>query len=333
MSTTSIQWTDRTVNPIRARLGGRTGHHCVKVSAGCANCYASKMQVRFGMPPFEVDKRQGVEMFFDEARLEEVLTRKKPTRFFWCDMTDLFGDWVPDVWIDRCFAVMALTPQHTHQILTKRPERMREYFSNPTKKWTEIVAREAGPHLLSKRMSEALRDFSVPLVNLWLGVSVENKKTRDERVPLLLKTPAAVKMLSIEPLLEDIADDEVFSTYLYSGFTEPPHDDVINWVIVGGESGASARPCDVAWIRSLVQQAKAAGVACFVKQLGAHIRASGRAMNGWPINTAPGLSSDCSVDPPRIYVKHNKGGDPSEWAEDLRVREWPAVSTCNRSDA
>lgn len=91
MSITSIEWTDRSVNPIRARLGAAVGHHCEKVSPGCANCYASRLQSRFKMPPFQMDKRADVEPFFDERRLQEVLRRKTPTKWFWCDMSDMFG--------------------------------------------------------------------------------------------------------------------------------------------------------------------------------------------------------------------------------------------------
>src|SRR5262245_53283923 len=130
MAETSIEWTDHSINPIRARTADGVGHYCQKVSPGCANCYASRLQPRFGMPEFKGtgDPPGDRERFLDESKLAEVLRRKKPTRYFWCDMTDLFGAWVPDEWIDECFSVMGATPQHTHQVLTKRPERMLAYM-------------------------------------------------------------------------------------------------------------------------------------------------------------------------------------------------------------
>jgi protein gp37 len=159
--------------------------------------------------------------------------------------------------------------------------------------------------------------------NVWAGTSVEDQATADLRIAFLLKTPAAIRFLSVEPMLERID----FSTSLYSGFTEPPQDDVISWVIFGGESGPGARPCEVGWIRDGLRQCKAAGVAAFVKQLGAR----------------PVIQCECGsvggVNKPHLRSDHGgnhngtgvlcdrKGGDPSEWPEDLRIREFPiAVS-------
>lgn len=123
---TSIEWTDFSVNPIRARIDGKIGHHCVKVSPGCKNCYASTLQWRFGLPQFQHQQRGETEVFLDEKQFEKILRRKKPAKWFWCDMSDLFSDWIPDEWIHRCFAVMTQTPQHVHQVLTKRSERLRD---------------------------------------------------------------------------------------------------------------------------------------------------------------------------------------------------------------
>jgi hypothetical protein len=136
MNATSIEWTDLSVNPIRARrLDGKQrvpGHFCQKISPGCANCYASRTQPRFGLPQFPGTNKSpadmGVELFLDQKVLESVLKRRKPAKLFWFDMTDAFGDWVPFEWLDQCFAVMALTPHLTHQVLTKRPERMADYL-------------------------------------------------------------------------------------------------------------------------------------------------------------------------------------------------------------
>lgn len=214
MAETSIQWTDHSINPIRARLKSdrrKVGHYCEKISSGCANCYSSNFQPRFGLPMFggtSGPRRDEVELFLDQSKLDEVLRRKKPTKYFWCDMTDLFGEWVPDEWIDRCFAVMALTPHHTHQVLTKRAGRLHKhmtYRDSPTFIGIEMNRlmpgwRDEGPPVGGEVGS---RQYW-PLPNVWLGVSVENQQTADERIPPLLKTPAAVRFLSCEPLLSAV---------------------------------------------------------------------------------------------------------------------------------
>lgn len=324
MAETSIEWTDRSINPIRARhrKTGAIGHYCELYSSGCAHCYASNFQKRFTMPPFPgrgrseklpvLDDRdcvivnEDIELFLDESKLQEVLTRRKPCKWFWCDMTDMFGSWVPDQWIDRCFAVMHLTAQHTHQVLTKRASRLCKYM----KDWPIGMARghhialrlnEAGDGLASippkHHPSGSFSDgtgptVTLPLSNAWLGVSAENQETFDKRHGDLGNTPAAVRYLSLEPLLGpiDVAPFcESFQT---------------RWVIVGGESGRDARPCRLAWVRDIVRQCADYGVACFVKQLGSN------AEEGFGVNRKLGL-------------KHYKGGDPSEWPADLRVREFP----------
>jgi protein gp37 len=145
-----------------------------------------------------------------------------------------------------------------------------------------------------------------PLPNVWLGVSVEDQKTADERIPLLLKTPAAVRFVSYEPALGPVDFERwVDRTTDGSG---------IDWLIIGGESGPGARPCDIEWIRSAVRQCKAAGVAVFMKQLGAKPGKSIRA----PDSDHSGRDY---WEP--IKLKSRKGGDPTEWPADLRVREFP----------
>jgi protein gp37 len=350
MSKTTIEWTDRSVNPIRA---GRTiiagngyeiedvkvGHYCEMVSPGCAHCYSSRFQPRFGMPQFK-SKPNGASPFFDPKQLTQVLTRKKPTKWFWCDMTDMFGSWVPDEWIDQCFAVMALTPQHTHQVLTKRPERMHAWFmrdqlgvcgqkrsaagfvakesiAEQVYKWHEAQA--SNGYRISNRLpfhplnvGEDLRLWRTwPLPNVWLGTSCEDQQRADERIPWLLKTPAAVRFVSAEPLLGPI-------DFGLRNWAHINRDDCrLDWVIVGGESGAGARPCSVDWIRSIVHDCDESGVACFVKQLGA-----------LPVDSGSDGLSDKEIRAGREFyclasVKHSKGGEPSEWPEDLRVREFP----------
>ena len=192
------------------------------------------------------------------------LKRRKPTTYFVNSMSDLFHRDVPFGFVDKVFAVMALCPRHTFQILTKRPERMAEYMAGRA---------------------------AVSPPNVWLGTSVENQAAADERIPHLLETAAAVRFLSCEPLLGPL------TTLGLRG---------LNWVIVGGESGPNARPCNIDWIRAIVQQCREAGVPCFVKQLGSH--PIGRHSSGFDF---------------RLKLKDRKGGDPAEWPEDLRLREMP----------
>lgn len=306
MGKTTIEWVQNpdgsagySINPIRARLNGAVGHYCEKISRGCAHCYASRLQSRFKMPEFDARNRSRVIPFLDVGKLHEVLRRRSPTRYFWCDMTDLFGDWVPDAWIAACFAVMAGTPHHIHLVLTKRAARLPVWF---TRVETEARAHGFGPHVaefcafVARVLYGVETDFDGPRQDVWplphvhLGVSVEDKRTRGLRVPQLLRTPAAVKWISAEPLLQDIADDEVFSTYFSSGFTEPPQDDVIRWVVAGAESGPGARPMSEDWVRHLRDACRLAGVPFFYKQ---------NAINGKKIST-PTLDGRRWVEVPAI---------------------------------
>ena len=174
MGKTSIEWCDFSINPIRARLKDTcyVGHYCEKVSLGCAHCYSSAFQPRFHMPPFQEQRgNEAIEPFLDVTRLDEVLRRKTPTRWFWCDMTDMFGPWVLSEWITQCFRTMVATPQHTHLLLTKRPDAvvlLDEWL--PWRPW------------------------------IWMGTSVENDQCM-WRIAELQQTRAFVKFLSLEPLL------------------------------------------------------------------------------------------------------------------------------------
>lgn len=252
MGETSIEWTDETWNPV-------TG--CTKVSAGCKNCYAETLAERFwakqypkvpdegfGIPGAvnQLRSREFTDVLFHEDRLALPLRWKKPRRVFVNSMSDLFHERLPFSTIARVFGVMNLADRHTFQILTKRAERMRDFSL------------------------ECQRRDSVhgawPLPNVWLGVSVEDQAAADDRIRFLLQTPAAVRFLSLEPLLGplDLAEGghgPLFVTDLPDGRRTG-----ISWVIVGSESGSRARPCDLAWVRSLRDQCSAAGVAFFWKQ-------------------------------------------------------------------
>ena len=332
MSKTSIEWTQHTINPIRARnkATGKVGHFCVKVSPGCANCYASTWnEERFGTGlPFIDQYRDSVELFLDESKLQEVLRRKKPTTYFWCDMTDMFYEGHPEEWIDKCFAAMALTPWHTHQVLTKRTERMATYLgSGPLHNSLELAADQLCPGQGQPCFGGKHMLPSMPFKNVWLGVSVENQQRADERIPHLLNTPAAVRFLSCEPLLGHVDLDamEVGCGWrpLWCSCSAPGCNHTkVDWVIIGGESGDYARPCHIENVRSLVQQCKAAGVACFVKQLGSNCL---ERMPDAPVyvELLAGVQSGTPEVYKKLKLKHPKGGDPSEWPEDLRVREFP----------
>jgi len=296
MATSSIEWTDRVWNPV-------TG--CTKVSQGCKNCYAETIANRrlphggFTDRPFTTVRTHG-------DRLTQPTKWRKPCRVFVNSMSDLFHEDVPEFFIDCVFAVMAVVNQHTFQILTKRPERMLAYLS--------ARSRSAQPWKDAARTFGYAMEFEgvslvrFPLPNVWLGVSAENQETADERIPRLLETPAAVRFVSYEPALGPVD----FSQHL--GIADN-HDDLrglLHWVIVGGESGHGARACDRRWIYSTIDQCKAAGVAVFVKQLGARSIIDG-------VETTAISERDA-----RLKLASSKGGDMTEWPDEyLRVREFP----------
>lgn len=302
--TSKIEWTDATWNPI-------TG--CTLVSEGCRNCYAATLAAtrlqhhpsRAGLARLNAagEAKFTGEVRFNEQWLDQPLRWKRPRRIFVCAHGDLFHEAVPDVWIDRVFAVMALAPQHTFQVLTKRPARMRAYLSDPNAcrrvmDWAFDIALSlavnvvliAAPHLEDQAPpGHPLRLWLWPLRNVWLGVSVEDQATADARVPVLLDTPAAMRFLSCEPLLGAIdlrAIAPRFPSHVDLGWCiaalenrlmnalpervgiVPAGFGPINWVICGGESGPGARPMHPDWARSLRDQCAAAGVPFFFKQWG-----------------------------------------------------------------
>lgn len=279
---THIEWTDATWNPI-------TG--CSVVSPGCTNCYAmrlagTRLQHHPSRNGLTKDTKAGPvwtgEVRLNEQWLDQPLRWKRPRRIFVCAHGDLFAEGVPDEWIDRVFAVMALAPQHTFQVLTKRAARMRAYVSGIQSKIPflgrmplERIHLEAAGHMEGDGgFIDVLKDhgnvYSLyldapwPLPNVWLGVSAEDQKRADERVPDLLNTPAAVRFVSAEPLLGPIN--------LHQAMTARNEwDDVLglHWIIVGGESGPGARPMHPAWVCSIRDQCATAGTAFFFKQWGA----------------------------------------------------------------
>ncbi len=325
----SIEWTDATWNPVRG---------CVKVSPGCANCYAETFAERWrGVKGHAYE--QGFDLRLVPEKIDEPLRRKKPTTYFVNSMSDLFQEGVPLQFITDVFGIMGLAHRHTFQVLTKRADRMYAYVSAGDHGIiAQMKAMQNGGGISTRPVFNALdikrRDgwkWTWPLPNVWLGVSVENQHFADERIPLLLQTPAAIRFISAEPLLGPV-DLESYVDPACSGCGIPRFDcdefrdrqqsrccpdcrhRSLDWVIVGGESGHGARSFDVAWAHSIVAQCRAAGVPVFVKQFGAK-----------PVDV-PYDTSDCVVKNPGpipLLLTSAKGGDPSEWPEDLRVREFP----------
>lgn len=269
-----IVWTDQTWNPIRG---------CTRVSAGCENCYAEAMAARFcgAGQPYEgtinpETKRWNSMVRLVPEKLEEPLHWTRPRRIFVNSMSDLFHPSVPDEYIDKVFAVMALCPQHTFQVLTKRPERMRNYLSEyPGFRWIDAIRKIQPP---PDGKGVLLNTTSGALPNVWLGVTVENQQAADERIPLLLQTPAAVRWVSVEPMLGRVDLCEHFGMWWNSTmrcfessgreFNRPRGERGIDWVVCGGESGPKARQMHPDWVCSLRDQCKAAGVPFMFKQWG-----------------------------------------------------------------
>jgi protein gp37 len=315
--TTTIAWTGETWNPIAAfdKETGKRGWICARVSPGCENCYAEAMNRWVGnRHRYRVPELAKVDIRIDPKMLAWPLELKKPEKIFVCSMTDLFLDEHTDEMIDQVFAVMLACPQHTFQVLTKRPERAKEYL---TKQWRLDDIYGAGYAIGRPVDAEAW-----PLPNVWLGVSAEDQKRADERIPILRETPAAVRWVSYEPALGPVdlrnhlwpvhahwpakypspeaaiaAGEEV--GYKPQGLiSQAWAASLIHWVVVGGESGRGARAFDPAWAESIVTQCKNARAFPFVKQMG-------------------------SVIAKRDGYADHKGEDPSEWPEALRVREYP----------
>lgn len=280
----AIEWTDATWNPIRGTIGRWS---CVKVSPGCEHCYAERLNQRFGGPAYKVgaDKPQ-----LSVKALEQPLHWKAPRKIFVCSMTDLFGEWVPDEWIDRIVDIMWATPQHTYQVLTKRAQRMYRYW------WRQQSVAIKGD---TRRLPD----------NLWLGVTAESQQYANERLPRLLGLPAAVRFVSIEPLLGPVdltcvetnhwRLDAITGIRVSDDGREwgSPTFGPLHWVITGGESGGPVdrmlvkkmrngqdlsywelRPDRVDWLRSIRDQCQVAGVAYFHKQNGGPTPQSGGAL-------------------------------------------------------
>ncbi len=250
---TTIEWSDATWNPLRG---------CSKVSPGCSHCYAERVSARFSGPgaPYDgviEDGHWNGEIRLISKHIDDPIRWRRPRRIFLGSMSDVFHPKVSDQVLDQLFTVMLAAPQHTYQVLTKRAERLARY----TRDW---CGRKPWP------------------ANIWLGVSVENQATADERIPHLFSTPAPIRFLSCEPLLGQVCLQRYMSIE-WSDVCESWEHDVLDyarmldggaadrrlsWVIAGGESGPSSRPMHPNWLRRLREQCRAAHVAFFFKQWG-----------------------------------------------------------------
>lgn len=371
-----IAWTEETWNPLRG---------CSRVSEGCRNCYAETVAGRFSGPgqPYEGLVRLSAEGKHGRARwngvvrlvpekIDQPIGWRRPRRIFVNSMSDLFHETVPFEQIDTIFGVMAACryigrdarPGHVFQILTKRPERMREYLSTDRRtQWASAAAHHGGG-----RDPDGIYDQTalgpVALPNVWLGVSVEDQASANARIPLLLETPAAVRWVSYEPAIGpvdlerwidpvgvsclDVCPDVRFvkpsdiDTHMrgrgrlreliprcpdcgeFATWTK--YDPGLDWIVVGGESGPGARPFDLAWARSVIEQAKGTGCRVFVKQLGAKPIADHANVRGLRFGQLDPRDHGHGDDHVRVRLAHGKGADPSEWPTDLNVREWPEVN-------
>lgn len=349
-----IAWTTHTFNCWRG---------CTKVSAGCANCYAETMSGR-NPKVLGVWGPGGTRVVAAESKWREPVKwnrlaawcgnpackasamgrtdgrcscglRVERPRVFCTSLADVFEDWRGSM-VDakgeelgdygntgplsmghvrfRLFDLIADTPNLDWLLLTKRPENVLRMTYDA---WCERV-----PGHVSQNEGDGRRWAFPP--NVWLGTSVEDQKAADARIPHLLRVPAAVRFLSMEPLLGPVSlspyRDQAGGVVVTQGID-------CDWVIVGGESGPDARTCRVEWVRSVVDQCKAAGVPCFVKQLGASVTTTLPDGEAWPGHTGPTSPVQFSGDGFGNYhvsgLRDKKGGDPAEWPSDLRVREFP----------
>ena len=266
---TNIEWADLTDNIIRAKGGG---WWCQKISEGYKNCYSEKLnqnsffggnkQPYSGQPP---------ELVLYTEAIRKWGFQRKPKKHFISSMTDVFGEWVPRFWQHEMLDGMFVAPKQIFQILTKRPEIMlssiNEWLSN---------------HGLEELPS-----------NIWVGTSIENRRTLEERSQFLAQIPASVRFWSVEPLLKHLGD---ISQYLND----------VQWLIIGGESGPDSRPCHIEWVESLVKQCNESKTPVFVKQLGSNVYLNQQSFK----------------------TKHAKGGELAEFPQQIQIREFPNF-TCD----
>lgn len=312
---TGIEWTEATWNPVAG---------CSVVSAGCTNCYAMKMAARLAAmgaakyagltEPSKAGAVWNGKVRLDYDALRVPLRWQRPRRIFVNSMSDLFHCGLADHEVDLVFAVMAMTPQHRYQVLTKRASRMRQWVSGMSLPALDVAIVGALHALPGTRSAVPFW----PLRNVWLGVSVEDQKRADERLPHLRDTPAALRWISAEPLLGRI---DLGGAVRW-----------LDWVVVGGESGPGARPMHPDWVRSIRDQCAAAGVPFFFKQWGAWrpLGETERARE-WMVVTPDGridipdeISPVDEVGEVAIVRAGGKNGHDAALLDGRTHREWPA---------
>lgn len=341
---TSIEWTD---------LSWPIVNGCEHASPGCMHCYAEQLTatrlrnhpkyqglaVYQGAPRWTRQSR----LWHDDLRIP--LKARGNKMVFVANMGDLFWEEVPVEWIDRVFATILAcrlgeVPKHTFQILTKRAARMCSYVNAARFRARDFAGlvgcmMEDGDRW-HDHVYEHVRKHGLVDPGIWLGVSAENQEWADKRVVELLQTEARVRYVSAEPLLgpidfcsitdgswydregADCYDALKGAAYWKNGDHGLSGGPKLDWIIPGGESGAQARPCELAWLDSIVGQCAGAGTACFLKQIGSR-----------PYVVGPGLLDDAdpdAIDVCPLKTRHPKGGDPLEWPHHLRVRQFPEVA-------
>ena len=325
---TKISWCDASWNPW---IG------CEKVSAGCKNCFAAvstparAFSVKWGGPrrrsapatfnaPLRWNQRPwicdecGYDMTTPESKMYGLhlgtqlvkcptglhAVRHHRRRVFALSLGDWLDADVPTIWLVDMLNVIRRCPNLDFLLLTKRPE---NWSSRLQQAW---AFKDSMPMDTINWIKDWVYDDQPP-PNVWLGVSVEDQESADQRIPLLLETPAALRFVSFEPALGPV---DFHSRLMWGQPENGQAHPGLSWLIIGGESGTGARPFDVGWARETLRQCRSAGVACFIKQLGSH-----------PIHSLPKNSAGWTDFPCRL--KDRKGADPTEWPAELRVREFP----------
>lgn len=313
---TAIQWASATANPIRARGNedGKQGWICTRVSPACTNCYASDMnQNRYYGTGHEytVPNLARVTPYLEPKVVQQVISWRKPREIFWCSMTDLFGEWVPDAWIDQVFATIALTPHHRHIVLTKRAERAADYLGDTGLE--RLIGLMAHDHQKPPCQGcEHLPPPPWPPPNTIIGASVENQEWADKRRPAMERIAQLgwPTWVSNEPGLGPID---------WTGW------EFTRWMVSGGESGSKAkvRPYALEWARQSRDWCAANGVPWFCKQLGSAPFEVTQRVAGIGVYPSSRAARTYRDDPVLMNLKHHKGGAIDEWPADLRVREMP----------
>lgn len=326
---TNISWTDSTFNPW---IG------CTKVSPGCAKCYAEadfdhrRKVVKWGRgnPRKRTSKANWQNPIrWNRNQIAALAAAEQtgggevpPHRVFCASLADWLDDEVPIEWLADLLKLIYETPHLTWQLLTKRPQNFRARLI-AVMKWVSDTRQPASNWWAAMKQIAGWLNGHPP-AHVWIGTSVEDQRRADERIPLLLDIPARVRFLSCEPLLGPVDlmrvktpdGDGPSSGLLWIGSGAG-----IDWVIIGGESGPGARPCNVEWVRSLKEQCQSERVACWVKQLGSSCITDGETPSQWPDGThVYGLMGSTASN---VRLLDPKGGDMSEWPPDLRLREFP----------